>query len=165
MFVLVAAKYHMFFATHEAHVLPMSTAPTDAAFDALPEGTLDALLADIPALTEILTYHVVPAMALSTGLVDGPVDTVEGDPVYIETLDGVMVNDANVETADVLASNGVIHVIDKVLIPGTFNATDDHEDVPTEGTPTASPDTSSAFGASASAFVFALAGAATALFN
>jgi hypothetical protein len=154
-------------ATNEAHFLPMSTAPTDAAFDALPEGTLDALLADIPALTEILTYHVVPAMALSTGLVDGPVDTVEGDPVYIETHDGVMVNDANVETADVLASNGVIHVIDKVLIPGTFNATDDHEDdVPTEGvTPTASPDTSSAFSVSTSPFMFAIAGAATALFN
>lgn len=96
------------------------TAPTNAAFDALPEGTVDDLLADIPALTNVLTYHVVPGSFLSADLVTGPVDTVEGSPVYIDVSDGVKVNDADVTKADVLTSNGVIHVIDKVLIPGNY---------------------------------------------
>ena len=142
------------------------TAPTNAAFDALPEGTVDDLLADIPKLTEILTYHVVSGSVLSTDLTTGPVDTLEGSPVYIVVGDDVMVNDADVTAADIVASNGVIHVIDEVLIPGTFTP-----DVPTTGTPTASPGTptaspvtSSAFVTTASAFVLALAGA-IALFN
>ncbi|MGQ9838488.1 MAG: fasciclin domain-containing protein [Cyanobacteriota bacterium] len=91
-------------------------APTDEAFAALPEGTLEELLLpeNREKLTQILTYHVIPGKALSTDLEAGEVVTVEGSPVEISLADGVMVNDANVVTADIEASNGVIHGIDKV---------------------------------------------------
>ncbi|MEN9231835.1 MAG: fasciclin domain-containing protein [Thermostichus sp. DG02_5_bins_236] len=94
-------------------------APTDEAFAALPEGTLEELLLpeNREQLIQILTYHVVPGEALSTSLEAGEVVTVEGSPVEISLADGVMVNDANVVTADIEASNGVIHVIDKVILP------------------------------------------------
>ncbi|MEN9222790.1 MAG: fasciclin domain-containing protein [Thermostichus sp. BF3_bins_97] len=94
-------------------------APTDEAFAALPEGTLEQLLLpeNRETLIQILTYHVVPGEALSTSLEAGEVTTVEGSPVEISLADGVMVNDANVVTADIEASNGVIHVIDKVILP------------------------------------------------
>jgi uncharacterized surface protein with fasciclin (FAS1) repeats len=94
-------------------------APTDEAFAALPEGTLEELLLpeNREQLIQILTYHVVPGEALSTSLEAGEVITVEGSPVEISLADGVMVNDANVVTADIEASNGVIHVIDKVILP------------------------------------------------
>jgi len=95
------------------------TAPTDAAFAALPEGTVEGLLEDIPALTSILTYHVVPGKVESTDLVNGPVTTVNGADVEINLDDGVKVNDSNVIIPDVQACNGVIHVIDAVLIPPT----------------------------------------------
>ncbi len=95
-------------------------APTDAAFDALPAGTVDALLADIPTLTSILTYHVVGAQALSTDLSDKQkIITVNGKKITI-TIDeaGVKINNvAMVVTADILADNGVVHVIDAVLLP------------------------------------------------
>ncbi|EKE44927.1 Beta-Ig-H3/Fasciclin [Oceaniovalibus guishaninsula JLT2003] len=94
-------------------------APTDDAFAALPEGTVDDLLKpeNKDQLTAILTYHVVPGNVMSSDLTDGmTAATVNGAEVTIST-DPVMVNDANVVTPDVAASNGVIHVIDKVLMP------------------------------------------------
>ena len=93
-------------------------APTDDAFAALPEGTVEALLADPEALAGILTYHVVPGAVMSTDLVDDmKAGTVNGAEITIDLDDGVMVNDATVVAADVEASNGVIHVIDKVILP------------------------------------------------
>lgn len=93
-------------------------APTDDAFAALPEGTLDALLADEEALTAVLTYHVVPGKVMAADVAGlDSAETVEGESVTFDTTDGVKVNDANVIQADIEASNGVIHVIDKVLIP------------------------------------------------
>src|SRR6056297_3936721 len=94
-------------------------APTDEACAALPEGVLDALLLpeNQETLTAILTYHVVSGEVLSTDLSAGDVPTVEGQNVTIGLEGGVTVNDANVVTADVQASNGVIHVIDSVLLP------------------------------------------------
>jgi len=93
-------------------------APTDEAFAALPEGTVDALLADPEKLAAILTYHVVPGKVMSTDLSDGmAAATVNGADVLIGTEGGVTVNDASVVAADVVASNGVIHVIDTVILP------------------------------------------------
>ena len=93
-------------------------APTDDAFAALPEGTVEALLADPDALAAILTYHVVPGAVMSTDLSDGmEAETVNGQTVTITLGDAVMVNDATVTTADIEATNGVIHVIDTVLLP------------------------------------------------
>ena len=94
-------------------------APTDDAFYMLPEGTLDAVLADNELLTSILTYHVVGGTALSTDLVDGTtVETLNGGSVTV-TIDtnGVFINDAQVIVADIVADNGVVHVIDAVLLP------------------------------------------------
>jgi uncharacterized surface protein with fasciclin (FAS1) repeats len=95
-------------------------APTDAAFAALPAGTLEGLLADPAALKKILLYHVV-AGAVTADQVVGltSADTVEGAPIAISVKDGkVYLNgSAKVVTADVLASNGVIHVIDQVILP------------------------------------------------
>lgn len=95
-------------------------APTDAAFEALPEGLVDALLLpeNKEVLTQILTYHVVAGEVMSTDIQPGDVATVEGEDITITTEDGgVQVNGATVSTADVEASNGVIHVIDEVLVP------------------------------------------------
>ena len=93
-------------------------APTDEAFAALPEGTVEALLADPDALAAILTYHVVSGKVMSTDLSNNMMAaTVNGAEITIMTEGGVMVNDANVVAADIEASNGVIHVIDKVIIP------------------------------------------------
>jgi len=96
-------------------------APTDAAFAAVPKKTLDALLADPKgALTDVLTYHVVSGKVMAADLTDGQViTTVNGAPlkVTIKSDGTVMIGDATVVTADVEASNGVIHVIDKVLVP------------------------------------------------
>lgn len=93
-------------------------APTDEAFAALPEGTVEGLLADPEALAAILTYHVIAGKVMSTDLTNEMMAaTVNGADVTIMTEGGVMVNDANVVTADIEASNGVIHVIDKVIMP------------------------------------------------
>ncbi len=93
-------------------------APTDEAFAALPEGTVEALLEDIPTLTAILTYHVVAGAVMSTDLSDGMMaETVNGQSITISLGDGVMVDGANVIAADIEASNGVIHVIDAVILP------------------------------------------------
>ena len=96
-------------------------APTDAAFEALPEGLLDALVLpeNKDVLTSILTYHVVSGEVTSDQVTAGDVDTVEGEAITITTPDGkVVLNDsAEVTAVDVDASNGVIHVIDGVLVP------------------------------------------------
>jgi uncharacterized surface protein with fasciclin (FAS1) repeats len=96
-------------------------APVNAAFEPLAaDGTLDTLLADPSGdLTKILLYHVVPGKVMSSDLSDGlQADTLEGSPVTFTISDsGAMVNDANIVAADIEVSNGVIHVIDKVLVP------------------------------------------------
>lgn len=95
-------------------------APTDEAFAALPAGTVEDLLKpeNKDKLTAILTYHVVPGKVMSGDLTnDMKAATVQGGEVTVMTEGGVMVNDANVTTADIEASNGVIHVIDKVIMP------------------------------------------------
>ena len=93
-------------------------APTDDAFAALPEGTVEALLEDIPTLTSILTYHVVPGEVLSGALTDGMVaETVQGQSVTFTIRGTVQVDSATVVTPDIEATNGVIHVIDAVLMP------------------------------------------------
>ncbi|WP_225887025.1 fasciclin domain-containing protein [Nodosilinea nodulosa] len=95
-------------------------APTDEAFEALPEGTLDALMQpeNRDQLAQLLSYHVVDGEMLSTDLKSGEVDSVTGAPITIMVDDGsVKVNDANVVASDIEASNGVIHVIDSVLLP------------------------------------------------
>ncbi|WP_254566263.1 fasciclin domain-containing protein [Oscillatoria sp. HE19RPO] len=95
-------------------------APTDAAFAALPEGTLEQLLQpeNRDMLVQILTYHVVEGSVMSGDLSTTEVPSLEGRPINVTVGDdGVMVNSANVVQADIEASNGVIHVIDKVILP------------------------------------------------
>ncbi len=95
-------------------------APTDEAFAALPEGTVDTLLLpeNKDQLTAILTYHVIPGKVMSSDLSDDmAATTVQGSDVMIDLDNGVMVQDATVTSADIEASNGVIHVIDKVIMP------------------------------------------------
>jgi len=94
-------------------------APTDDAFAALPDGALEGLLADIPALTDVLLYHVVSGEVLAADVIQLPAaDTVLGQPVTITVDDDkVMVNDAQVIITDIQGSNGVIHVIDAVILP------------------------------------------------
>lgn len=95
-------------------------APTDEAFAALPEGTVENLLKpeNKDQLVSVLTYHVVPGKVMSSDLSDGMMAaTVQGGEVTIGTDGGVTVDGANVTTADIEASNGVIHVIDQVILP------------------------------------------------
>ncbi len=94
-------------------------APTDAAFDRLPAGTVDALLKDTPRLRSVLTYHVVPGKVTAGEVVKlDSAATVNGERLKIRTADGaVRVNNARVTKTDVVCSNGVIHVIDAVLLP------------------------------------------------
>jgi uncharacterized surface protein with fasciclin (FAS1) repeats len=94
-------------------------APTDAAFAKLPAGTVEALLADRQKLAAILTYHVVPGRVLAADVVKlTGAKTVNGASVTIRVVDGkVMIDNATVVTADVQATNGVIHVIDTVILP------------------------------------------------
>ena len=96
-------------------------APTDEAFAALPEGTVAALLEDIPALTDILLYHVVAGKVMAADVVGlDAATTVQGSDIAI-SVDGdtVKVNEATVIITDIEASNGVIHVIDAVILPST----------------------------------------------
>jgi uncharacterized surface protein with fasciclin (FAS1) repeats len=93
-------------------------APTDAAFAKLPEGTVDGLLKDIPKLKKILTYHVVSGKVMAADVTKlKSATTVEGSDVTIDASKGVKVNESTVTTADVAADNGVIHIIDTVLMP------------------------------------------------
>jgi uncharacterized surface protein with fasciclin (FAS1) repeats len=93
-------------------------APTDAAFAKLPKGALEDLLKDQEKLAAVLTYHVVPGKVMSADVKPGKVETVQGQPLTLATTNGsVTVNDARVIKTDVTASNGVIHVIDSVVLP------------------------------------------------
>ena len=94
-------------------------APTDEAFEALPEGAVEQLMMpeNKDVLVQVLSYHVLPGAVLSTDLESGNIATVEGSEVTIDTTDTVTVNNANVLVADVQASNGVIHIIDQVIVP------------------------------------------------
>ena len=103
-------------------------APTDAAFAALPKGTVEGLLKDVPKLSSILTYHVVSGKVTAADVMkmtkNGPAEakTVQGQPVTLKTQGilskSVHVNDAKVVRADIQATNGIIHVIDRVIMPG-----------------------------------------------
>ncbi|MBX9964649.1 MAG: fasciclin domain-containing protein [Burkholderiales bacterium] len=93
-------------------------APTDEAFAKLPPGTVEALLKDKAALTKVLTYHVVPGKVLAKDVPTADVKTVQGQTVALKKdASGVTVNGAKVVAADVVATNGVIHVIDTVILP------------------------------------------------
>ncbi|WP_187430667.1 hypothetical protein ROLI_000920 [Roseobacter fucihabitans] len=95
-------------------------APTDEAFAALPEGTVESLLLEEnkDQLIAILTYHVVPGKVMSTDLSDGmTAATVQGGDLTVDLSDGAKINGATVTAADVEASNGVIHVVDTVILP------------------------------------------------
>ena len=92
-------------------------APTDAAFAKIPKADLDALLKDKARLTAVLTYHVVPGRVMAKDVKAGSVKTVQGGMLSLGTTGGVTVNNAKVVQADVVASNGVIHVIDTVVLP------------------------------------------------
>ena len=93
-------------------------APTDAAFAKLPAGALDALLKDKSKLSAVLTYHVVPGKVMAAQVKPGDVKTVQGQSLHVSTNGGsVMVDNAKVTKADINASNGVIHVIDAVILP------------------------------------------------
>ena len=93
-------------------------APTDAAFAKLPAGTLEALLQDKQKLAQILTYHVVPGKVMASQVKTGQVKTVQGQSLRVRAEAGsVTVDNAKVTATDIMASNGVIHVIDSVVLP------------------------------------------------
>jgi uncharacterized surface protein with fasciclin (FAS1) repeats len=93
-------------------------APSDEAFAKLPAGTVEGLLNDIPKLKQILTYHVVSGKVMAADVVKlTSAKTVEGSTVKIDASNGVKINDSTVTTADVVCDNGVIHIIDSVLLP------------------------------------------------
>jgi uncharacterized surface protein with fasciclin (FAS1) repeats len=92
-------------------------APTDEAFAKVPKDKLDALLKDKVKLTEVLTYHVVPGKVLAKDVKASKVKTVQGSELTITTDGGVKVDAANVTKTDIMADNGVIHVIDTVVMP------------------------------------------------
>ena len=92
-------------------------APTDAAFAKVPKKDLDALLSDKSKLASVLTYHVVPGTVMAKDVKAGKVKTVQGSDLTLSTSDGVKVDGANVVKTDIVADNGVIHVIDSVVLP------------------------------------------------
>jgi uncharacterized surface protein with fasciclin (FAS1) repeats len=93
-------------------------APTDEAFAKLPAGTVEGLLKDLPKLKKILTYHVVAGKVMAADVVKlKSAKTVEGSEVKINASSGVKINDSTVTTPDVATDNGVIHIIDTVLLP------------------------------------------------
>ena len=92
-------------------------APTDDAFAKIPKADLDALLKDKAKLTAVLTYHVVAGKVMAADVKAGMVKTVQGSDLTVSTMGGVKVNNANVVKTDILADNGVIHVIDSVVMP------------------------------------------------
>ena len=92
-------------------------APTDEAFAKIPKADLDALLKDKAKLTAVLTYHVVSGKVMAADVKAGKVKTVQGSELTVTTAGGVMVDNAKVVKTDILADNGVIHVIDTVVIP------------------------------------------------
>lgn len=92
-------------------------APTDEAFAKIPKADLDALLKDKKKLAAVLTYHVVAGKVMAADVKAGKVKTVQGSEITISTMGGVMVNNAKVIKTDIVADNGVIHVIDTVIMP------------------------------------------------
>jgi uncharacterized surface protein with fasciclin (FAS1) repeats len=92
-------------------------APTDEAFAKVPKADLDALLKDKAKLIAVLTYHVVPGTVMAKDVKAGMVKTVEGQSLAVSTSGSVMVDNAHVVKTDIVADNGVIHVIDSVLLP------------------------------------------------
>jgi uncharacterized surface protein with fasciclin (FAS1) repeats len=92
-------------------------APTDEAFAKIPKADLDALLKDKAKLTAVLTYHVVPDKVMAADVKAGKVKTVQGSDLTVSTTGGVMVDSAKVIKTDIVADNGVIHVIDSVIMP------------------------------------------------
>jgi uncharacterized surface protein with fasciclin (FAS1) repeats len=92
-------------------------APTDEAFAKIPKADLDALLKDKAKLTAVLTYHVVPGKVMAADVKAGKVKTVQGGELTVATAGGVKVDNANVIKTDIVADNGVIHVIDSVVLP------------------------------------------------
>ncbi|MBK7005005.1 MAG: fasciclin domain-containing protein [Burkholderiales bacterium] len=92
-------------------------APTDAAFAKIPKADLDALLKDKAKLTAVLTYHVVAGKVMAADVKAGKVKTVQGSELTVATKDGVTVDGAKVSATDIVADNGVIHVIDSVIMP------------------------------------------------
>ncbi len=92
-------------------------APTDEAFAKIPKADLDALLKDKAKLTAVLTYHVVPGKVMAKDVKAGKVKTVQGSELTISTTAGVKVDNATVVKTDIAADNGVIHVIDSVIMP------------------------------------------------
>jgi uncharacterized surface protein with fasciclin (FAS1) repeats len=92
-------------------------APTDEAFAKVPKADLDALLKDKAKLTAVLTYHVVPGKVMAADVKAGKVKTVQGSEITVSTTGGVKVDAANVVKTDIAADNGVIHVIDSVIMP------------------------------------------------
>ncbi len=92
-------------------------APTDEAFAKIPKAQLDALLADKAKLTAVLTYHVVPGKVMAKDVKAGKVKSVQGSDLSIGTAGGVTVDGAKVTATDIVADNGVIHVIDSVVLP------------------------------------------------
>ena len=93
-------------------------APTDEAFAKLPTGTVEGLLKDIPKLKSVLTYHVVPGRMMAADVVkQSSLKTVQGQNIMVDSKGGAKVNDANIVKTDIATDNGVIHVIDKVILP------------------------------------------------
>jgi uncharacterized surface protein with fasciclin (FAS1) repeats len=93
-------------------------APTDEAFAKLPAGTLESLIEDREKLTAVLTYHVVPGRYMAADVVKHKtLTTLQGQSITLDVSDGVKVDHANVVTTDIVTSNGVIHVIDAVILP------------------------------------------------
>jgi uncharacterized surface protein with fasciclin (FAS1) repeats len=92
-------------------------APTDEAFAKIPKADLDALLKDKAKLTSVLTYHVVAGKVMAADIKPGKIKTLQGSDITVSTSSGVTVDNAKVTKADIVADNGVIHVIDTVLMP------------------------------------------------
>ncbi|APW47258.1 fasciclin domain-containing protein [Rhodoferax antarcticus] len=92
-------------------------APTDAAFAKIPKADLDALLKDKAKLTAVLTYHVVAGKVMAADVKAGKVKTVQGSELTVTTAGGAMVDGAHITSTDIVADNGVIHVIDSVIMP------------------------------------------------
>ena len=92
-------------------------APTDEAFAKVPKADLAALLADKAKLTAVLTYHVLPGKVMAKDVKAGKVKSVQGSEITVTTAGGVMVDKAKVTATDIVADNGVIHVIDSVIMP------------------------------------------------
>jgi uncharacterized surface protein with fasciclin (FAS1) repeats len=92
-------------------------APTDEAFAKIPKADLDALLKDKAKLSAVLTYHVVPGKVMAKDVKAGKVKSVQGSELTLATAGGVTVDGAKVVKADIVADNGVIHVIDSVVLP------------------------------------------------